>query len=95
MKDILKKSTDGYIDIKESLIFIVNSDKIFLRRLEKKLCTLPKTKIRTFISIEDCLKQIHNNPSLILIVNNMDKSEVEKIIKIVKQDYPKTNIIFQ
>jgi len=95
MQDMPKKSRDGYIDIKASLIFIVNSDEIFLRRLEKKLCILPRTKIRTFISIEECLKQIHNNPSLILIVNNKDKSEVEKIIKIVNQDYPKTNIIFQ
>lgn len=50
------------------LIFIVDDDKLFLNALSKHLSqSIDDVEIRKFISGEDCLKEIHEYPDIVIL----------------------------
>ena len=52
---------------KESLIFLVDDNPIYLNILKNDLASLPKTKVMTFSTGEECLEHMYLEPSLIVL----------------------------
>jgi DNA-binding NtrC family response regulator len=80
----------------DKLIFIVDDDKVILNLLEYTFKSREGYNVRTFDSGEDCLKNLHLNPDLIVLdhlfylrgVNGLSGLETLKEIRIKSPDVP-------
>lgn len=83
-------------DMDDKLIFIVDDDKVILNLLEYTFQSKEGYKVRTFVSGEECLKNLHLNPDLIVLdhlfylrgENGMSGLETLKELRIQNPDIP-------
>ena len=89
--------SDNYVfDMDDRLIFIVDDDKIILNLLEYTFKSKEGYKVMTFDSGEDCLKNLHLNPDLIVLdhlfylrgVNGMSGLDTLKELRVKNPDIP-------
>ena len=89
--------SDNYVfDMDDRLIFIVDDDKIILNLLEYTFKSREGYNVMTFDSGEDCLKNLHLNPDLIVLdhlfylrgVNGMSGLDTLKELRVKNPDIP-------
>ena len=83
---------------KEILIFLVDDDLMYLKSLEMQFSQNPVLTIKTFSSGEECLKNLHQKPDIIVLdyfLNNVNDKAINGLETLleVKQRVPETQII--
>ena len=64
---------------KKILLFLVDDDELFLKSLEIELAETTESAIKTFATGELCLKNISQNPDVIILdyhLNSVDKNAI-------------------
>ncbi|MBA3972251.1 MAG: response regulator [Bacteroidetes bacterium] len=85
-------------DHQNILIFLVDDNELYLRALEQKFKMNPDLTIKTFLSGEDCVKNITLKPDIIVLDYFMDGNQTgamdgfKTLIKI-KEVSPGSNVI--
>ena len=89
--------SDNYVfDMDDRLIFIVDDDKIILNLLEYTFKSREGYNVMTFDSGEDCLKNLHLNPDLIVLdhlfylrgIDGMSGLDTLKELRVKNPDIP-------
>ncbi|HBH85826.1 MAG: histidine kinase [Bacteroidetes bacterium GWE2_41_25] len=64
---------------KKNLIFLVDDDALFLKSLEIEFSENTKSEIRSFVTGEECLANIYQNPDIIILdyyLNSVNKDAI-------------------
>jgi len=82
----------------QKLIYLVDDDTVFLTLIESELSSLGKVKVRTFATGESCLKQMHKNPSIVVLdyelsSENQNVLNGVEVLKKVKETNPETEVL--
>jgi DNA-binding NtrC family response regulator len=83
---------------KKKLIFLVDDDALFLKSLEIEFSYKTKSTIRTFATGELCLKNIAQNPDIIILdyyLNGIAKNAINGLETLdrIKEVYPQMPVI--
>jgi len=80
---------------KSELIFIVDDDPIYRELVHSHFVTLPKAKVMTFSCGEDCLKQMHRKPALVLLDYDLEPNMLNgvEVLTEIKSNYPDTEVV--
>lgn len=74
-------------------VFIVDDDPTFVKLLEHQLETAKFTPIETYISGEECLKNMHHKPKLVLLDFSLGGLNGLDVLTKIKKDYPRTAVV--
>lgn len=82
----------------QSLIYLVDDDPIFLTLMQSELNTLSKTRTRAFSSGESCLKQMHKNPSMVVLDYELAEDGSHsmngvEVLRKIKETNPETEVV--
>ena len=67
------------INEKKILLFLVDDDELFLKSLQNEFTLNTESEIRTFVTGEECLESISQNPDVIILdyfLNSVDKNAI-------------------
>lgn len=83
---------------KPKTIFIVDDDEVHSSLMEDYLMSKTQHKILKFSTGEACLKELHIEPTVIILdyyLNNVNKDAANgiEILKSIKKNYPKIHVI--
>ncbi len=92
MKDIIQP------DQKSILIFIVDDDALYLKSLELQFSQNPNLKIETFLTGEDCIKNLILKPDVIILDYILSSVNIRALdglqtLAIIKETLPNTQVI--
>lgn len=74
-------------------VFIVDDDPTFIKLLEHQLEAAKITPIETYISGEECLKNMHHKPRLVLLDFTLGGLNGLDVLKQIKKDFPRTDVV--
>lgn len=74
--------------------FIVDDDPFWTALLSQMLNEMGYTNILTFQNGEECLKNLHLNPSLVFVDYQMDDMDGIELLQKIKDYYPGIGVIF-
>lgn len=82
----------------QSLIYLVDDDPVFLTLIQSELSTLSKIRTRAFSSGESCLKQMHKNPSMVVLdyelaEDDSDSMNGVEVLRKIKETNPETEVV--
>jgi len=80
------------------LIFIVDDDDMYTEMLSTHLSSNPRNTIMSYSTGEDCLKNLYNEPQIIILDYNLnmihkDAANGMKILEQIKKQNSKTRVI--
>jgi two-component system, OmpR family, response regulator len=86
------------MELKEKLIFFVDDDKMILNLLEYTIKNRKGYNVKSFLSGEECLANLSQNPSVIVLDHYFSKVGSNKltgleILEKIKEISPKTPVI--
>ena len=67
------------MELNEKLIFFVDDDKMILNLLEYTIKNRQDYNVKTFLSGEDCLANLSENPSIIVLDHHFSKAGGEQL----------------
>ncbi len=82
------------LNTKNPLIFIVLDNVVYKDLIIGYLKSRKLHNIKTFKNGEECLKEIHSNPDLIVLDYSYDGMNGIELMRKVKEQYPETDFIF-
>jgi CheY-like chemotaxis protein len=74
-------------------VFIVDDDPNFVKLLEHQLEAAKFTPIESYISGEECLKNMHHKPRLVLLDFSLGGLNGLDVLTKIKRDYPRTAVV--
>jgi len=80
-------------------IFLVDDDPIYQEMLQETLGWNPNYDVISFDNGEDCLKNLNDNPNVIVLDHHMDKGGLEdrmngdEVLNKIQETNPKTPVI--
>jgi len=74
--------------------FIVDDDPFWIAMLTEILEELGITDIETFDNGNDCLANLHHNPSLVFLDYQMEDMDGLEVLNKIKSYYPRIGVIF-
>ncbi|MBL4658366.1 MAG: response regulator [Flavobacteriales bacterium] len=91
-----RKSITGTED--QPLIYLVDDDPVFLTLIQSDLGAMTKVKTRAFSSGESCLKQMHKNPSMVVLDyelagDNSNMMNGVEVLRKIKETNPETEVV--
>ncbi|MBC8047122.1 MAG: response regulator [Fimbriimonadaceae bacterium] len=83
---------------KAKIIFIVDDDQMLTEALTDVLTREVPHKVTAFHTGEECLKQLHKNPDIIILdyyLNTVEKDAANgmEILQIIKKRFPRIHVI--
>ena len=81
-----------------SLIYLVDDDPVYLTLLTSDMNTMPKIKTKAFSTGEECLKQMHLNPTLVVLDYDLAGDDPNlmngvEVLKEIKKTNPETEVV--
>lgn len=82
----------------QPLIYLVDDDPVFLTLIQSELSSMAKVRTRAFSSGESCLKEMHENPSMVVLdyelsSDNPDSMNGVEVLRRIKQTNPETEVV--
>lgn len=74
-------------------VFIVDDDPAFIKLLERQLEIAKFTPIETYISGEECLKNMHHRPKLVLLDFSLGGLNGFDVLTKIKKEFPRTAVV--
>ena len=74
-------------------VFIVDDEPSFIKLLEHQLDDAKLTPYETYISGEECLKNMHHKPRLVLLDFTLGGLNGLDVLKRIKEEYPRTDVV--
>jgi CheY-like chemotaxis protein len=74
-------------------VFIVDDDPTFVKMLEHQLELADFTPFETYISGEECLKNMHHRPTLVLLDFSLGGLNGLDVLTKIKKEFPKTAVV--
>ena len=74
-------------------VFIVDDDPTFVKLLEHQMETAKFTPIETYISGEECLKNMYHKPKLVLLDFSLGGLNGLDVLTKIKKEFPKTVVV--
>lgn len=81
-------------NLKNPLIFIVEDSIVYKDLIIGHLQSKKYTNLKTFSSAEDCLKELHLNPDIIVLDYSFEGITGLELMKKVKDEHPEIDFIF-
>lgn len=81
-------------NIKNPLIFIVEDSIVYKDLIIGHLQSKKYTNLKTFSNAEDCLKELHLNPDIIVLDYSFEGISGLELMKKVKDEHPEIDFIF-
>ena len=82
----------------QPLIYLVDDDPVFLTLIQSELSSMAKVRTRAFSSGESCLKEMHKNPSMVVLdyelaSDNPDNMNGVEVLRKIKESNPETEVV--
>jgi|JFJP01.1.fsa_nt_gi DNA-binding NarL/FixJ family response regulator len=79
-------------------VFVVDDEPVFLKMIEDELSDNHKLEIKTFLSGEDCILQLHEKPDIVVLDHNLERESKSnlnglKLLDIIRKNQPEVHAI--
>lgn len=78
---------------KDDMIFVVEDDKMYSKMFEYKLKESGNSNIKTFATGEECLENMHLNPSVVVLDYQLPSISGLETLKHIKESNPETAVV--
>src|SRR5687767_5278758 len=75
------------------MIFLVEDDEMYSAMVEYKLKEFGKKNIKKFHSGEECLRNMHLNPSIVVLDYQLPRINGLETLKQIKENNPETAVV--
>ena len=75
------------------IVFIVDDEPSFIKLLEHQLEEAKLTPFETYMSGEECLKNMHHKPKLVLLDFTLGGLNGLDVLKRIKKEHPRTDVV--
>ena len=82
----------------QPLVYLVDDDPVFLTLIQSDFSNMTKVTTRAFTSGESCLKQMHKNPSMVVLDYELAGDDPNvmngvEVLRRIKETNPETEVI--